>query len=162
MQWMTFFGPTFTLEMPTDWFAGASIQFQAVLRSAATDGALHPNLAVAIRTLEEGASLKEVLAVAQQTQEKEYPNYKLLGESPVMVSTVPGRRRRFEWQPPERDVTVQQQQLSFLNGRQLYTLTTTRAAASENVEEIDRLFERMLGSFEFRTSVPDLSASTKG
>jgi hypothetical protein len=154
MQTMPFFGPTFVLEMPTDWFVGASAQFQATLRSPIPDGNIFPNLVIAIRRLEEGATLREVIASARQTQEKEYPAYTVLSEAPFTTNSVPGIRRRFEWRPPSHEAGVHQQQVMFLAGRQLYVLTTTRAADSENATELDQIFDHMIGSFEFRVPQP--------
>lgn len=154
MQTMPFFGPTFILEMPTDWFVGASAQFQATLRSPVPDGGIFPNLAIAIRRLEEGATLREVIASARQTQEKEYPAYRIVSESPLTANSVPGIRRQFEWQPPDLETGVHQQQVSFLVGQELYTLTATRAVDSENTTELDQIFDHMIGSFEFRAPQP--------
>lgn len=150
MQTMPFFGPTFVLEMPTNWYVGASAQFQATFRSPVSDGDIFPNLVIAIRLLEEGATLREVIASARETQEKEYPGYRSVSEAPLTTNSIPGVRRQFEWQPPDRKGAVHQQQVSFLAGQQLYVLTTTRAADSENAEELDKIFDHMIGSFEFR------------
>jgi hypothetical protein len=152
MQTMPFFGPTFILEMPTDWFVGASAQFQAALRSPMPDGNIFPNVVITIRRLEEGVTLRDVIVGAREIQEKEYPAYTVLSESPLTTNSVPGIRRKFEWQPPGRDTGVHQQQISFLKGQQLYTLTATRAANSAKSSEIDQLFDHIVGSFEFRAS----------
>lgn len=162
-QMMTFVGPTFIMETPTDWIVGSSAQFQAVFRDVIPDGAIHSNLGVAVRTVEEGVKLREVIAIARETQEKEYPDYNVLLEAPVVVGPIGGVRRVFEWQPPDLDTRVQQQQVSLLNGRNLYTLTTTRAAGAENGDEIDAVFEHMLGSFEFRVEpAPEPSGEPPG
>ncbi len=150
MQTMPFFGPTFILEMPTDWFVGASAQFQATLRSPVPDGDIFPNLVIAIRRLEEGATLKEVITSARQTQEQQYPGFRAMSETPLTTNSVPGVRRRFEWRPPGRETAVHQQQVSFLAGQQLYVLTATRPTGSENAAALDGIFDHMIGSFEFR------------
>lgn len=154
MDTTVFVGPTFALRVPAEWIVGASSQFQAIFRSVTSDNGVHPNLVIAIRTLEEGASLKEILSVARETQEKEYPGYKKISESPIIIGAAGGARRTYEWQLPERGLSVRQQQASFLDGRNLYTLTATRAADSKNAAEIDQLFDQILGSFEFRAPQP--------
>jgi hypothetical protein len=150
MQTMPFFGPTFILEMPTNWYVGASAQFQATLRSPVPDGDIFPNLVLAIRRLNEDATLREVIASARQIQEKEYPAYTIISETPLTANSVSGIRRRFEWHPPGRETGVRQQQVSFLIGQKLYVLTATRAANSENAAQLDQVFDYMIGSFEFR------------
>jgi hypothetical protein len=147
MNWMTFVGPTFTLQMPTDWLAMASPQFQAMLAAPGFDGKVRPNLIIAMRQVQDDVTASAVADSTRATQEKEYPEYRVVSEQDYAAEDSQGVLRVYEWHDTAQDKRLRQVQVYFIAGRTLYTITATRALDSTQGEALDQVFNTMLQSF---------------
>ena len=53
VTWMDFEGPSFSIDVPSDWYIAASPQFQARFIGPEVDGPSRPNVMVALDRVEE-------------------------------------------------------------------------------------------------------------
>jgi hypothetical protein len=152
MQFMNFQGPNFTLEVPTNWVISSSVNFQAIFLGPG-DQPVRPNLVLAIRALETGVTYTDVAASARETQEKEYPEYRVLEEKDYGESGGSVLIRRYEWLNPANNVRVVQVQAFIVVGQLLFTMTATRAAELEPAQqqENDKIFDHIIQSFRLVT-----------
>src|SRR5690606_11660884 len=121
MEFMTFNGPTFVINMPTNWFVSATAQYQAIFTDPMPQDGFQANLMISIRAVQEEVTVKDVATIAKRTQEKEYPSYQLIEET----DTEQGFKRVYRWHHPEQNKDFNQVQLFVINDNRLYTLTAT-------------------------------------
>jgi hypothetical protein len=150
MKKMLFMGPTFTLEVPTDWFVLATAQYQAVFSDPQEVDGFQANVAIAVRSVEAQVTVEAVAESAKQTQAKEYPAYQVIEE--IISDQVPSAiRRTYVWRHLESDQEIKQTQFFYIVNGRLYTLTATRLANSANVKEVDAVVDHMINTFAIRT-----------
>lgn len=151
MNKMLFLGPTFTLEVPTDWFVIATAHYQAVFTDPQEVDGFQANIAIAVRSIEPQVTVEAVSESAKQTQAEEYPDYQVIEE--VFSEEIPQAiRRTYVWTHPESGKKIKQTQYFYIDKNRLYTLTATRLANTANVEEIDVVVDHMIKTFAIRTS----------
>jgi hypothetical protein len=150
MNKMLFVGPTFTLEVPTDWFVMATAQYQAVFTDPEEVDGFQANVAIAIRPVEEQVTVAAVAEAAKQTQAKEYQEYRILDEVTI-DETPPAVKRTYTWKHPELGEDIKQSQYFCLHNGRLYTLTATRLANSANVQIVDANINHMIDTFAMRS-----------
>lgn len=149
MKTMLFLGPTFTLEVPTNWFVAATPQYQALFSDPEVVDGFQANVAIAVRSVEAQVTVEAVAESAKQTQAREYPAYRVLTEE--NAEQIPQAiKRTYVWKHPELDKTIKQTQFFHIANGRLYTLTATRLANSANVEEIDAVVDHMINTFAIR------------
>jgi hypothetical protein len=151
MSKMLFLGPTFTLEVPTDWFVMATPQYQAVFTDPQEVDGFQANVAIAIRPVEEQVSITAVAESAKLTQTKEYPAYRVLEEE-TFDQIPPAIKRTYVWHHPKLGTDIKQTQYFYLQDDRLYTLTATRLAESANVDSVDDIVNHMIDTFTMRTN----------
>ena len=148
MDFMTFLGPTFTMEVPTNWFIASNAQYQAVFTDPSEKNGFQPNLMLSIRPVQANVAVDAIAESAKQTQSKEYPAYKVLEEQ--IEAKEPARVKRvYTWQHPESKQDFQQVQFFTIENQMLYTLTGTRLLNGGEESIVDKVFNHMINSFEF-------------
>jgi hypothetical protein len=148
MEYKHFRGPGFTLEIPTDWFISSSPEFQAIFVAPPTPNPVQPNLVIAVRFLQPGATVNDVAAETQAIQSAEYPQYHILAEHDYTQTGGVAIQRLYQW-VSEEGTLVLQHQTFVLIGQVLYTLTATRLAGdSPDDQAVDDAFVHMMRSFQ--------------
>lgn len=147
MPTMNFRGPSFTMQVPTNWFITSSPQFQAMFVAPPASDGLRANLAVAITPVSAEVTVQSVAEAARQNQQKEYAEYEMLAEGSFPTNEGPGFQRQYKWYNRERDVHIMQRQVFYVSGQMLYTLTATRQEIGD-ATEIDQILDQMLLSFK--------------
>ena len=150
MKTMLFLGPTFTLEVPTDWFVIATAQYQAVFSDPQEVDGFQANVAIAVRSIEAHVTVEAVAESAKQTQAKEYPAYRIIEEE-TSEQTPQAIKRTYVWTHRELGKEIKQTQYFHIEGNRLYTLTATRLANSANVDNVDAVVDRMVKTFAIRS-----------
>jgi hypothetical protein len=143
MNFMNFEGPTFTMEVPTNWFVTSSPQFQALFLAPPGEDTIRTNFAVSMRPVEADVTVKAVAETARANQEKEYPDYDVLKEVDFTEQGGVGFQRHYRWFNQQQDAEIIQAQTFFVVKQILYTLTATRSVDSD----IDDIFDHMAASF---------------
>ena len=151
-DFMTFEGPTFTMQIPTNWFISSSPRFQAAFVSPEKEEEeeIFPNMLVAIRRMKEGANAPAVAKSAREKQQETYPDYKVLAEKEHSTDSVSAFERIYRWHNPDQRSDIQQWQAFYMHQNILYTLTAT-CSVTEKLPAREQIFEKMLGSFELLT-----------
>jgi len=156
-EYKNFQGPTFSMQIPTDWLITSSPQLQAAFVAPKNEQNLsaqpesgeeiRSNLIVSMRRLKAGTSVVAVAEAAKTSQENEYPKYRVIQEEEISGRELSGFQRTYTWVKADKPIRVQQQQTFFLASNILYTLTSTRPDTDE-VKSVDKIFEQMVHSFE--------------
>lgn len=152
MAFMNFQGPTFTMQVPTDWFITSSPQFQAVFTPPKDgDTGVKANLIVSIRPVKKGVTAVAIAQAAKETQQKEYPEYEVVTETAVTDAPVSYFRRLYRWYNTERKVAIVQSQAYYVHENRLYTLTATQPVIGADGNEVDKILGQMMDSFKLET-----------
>lgn len=150
MQIMTFLGPTFTMEIPTNWFVAASAQYQAIFTDPYIDNGFQSNMVVSIRSVQENVRTLDVAESARKTQLAEYPAYEIMDETVKQAPPVTVKRV-YRWHHPEQNKDVVQIQFFLIHQNRLYTLTGTRLAEATDAHIVDKVLHHMIDSFELNS-----------
>lgn len=150
MNKMLFLGPTFTMEVPTDWFVMATPQYQAVFTDPQEMDGFQANAAIAVRPVEEQVAVTAVAESARQTQAKEYPDYRVLEEE-TLGQPLPAIKRTYVWNHPELGKAIKQTQYFCIEKNRLYTITATHLAEATNARDIDAIVDHMIKTFTMRS-----------
>jgi len=148
MQYMSFQGPNFTMEVPTNWLVSASPQFQAIFVKPG-DYSISPNLVISLRPVEVGVTYKAVAESAREAQAQQYPEYEVTAEVDYGAAGGTGMMRHYKWLNADSDELVMQAQAFFVVGQLLFTLTATRGNEPDKAEaiELDNTFKYMIETF---------------
>lgn len=149
MDFMTFLGPVFTMEIPTNWFVASNVQYQAIFTHPQAQDGFQANLMLSIRPTQADVGIAEVAELARQTQAKEYPAYKILDEQ-VYEKDPMSVKRIYTWEHPEQKKEFQQIQFFVIHNQRLYTLTGTRLAQTPQGHLVDKVFNQMMDSFNLQ------------
>jgi hypothetical protein len=141
-MYMNFQGPTFHLDIPTDWTITSSPQFQAVFLAPGSGDGLRPNMTISMRPVQEGVTPAAVAEEAAQLQRQRHADFTVLEESSAEEKS-PSFFRRFRWTNTEQQVSVLQAQVYIVYGGLLYIITTT----STGDAAIEESFAHMLNTF---------------
>ena len=147
MDVMTFQGPGFHLNVPTNWVVFSNPQFQAMF-VAPPSPAGRANLGIALRPVSEGTELAKIAETALAMQQKDYPKFKVVREGALEGSGGKGFERVYTWHNEQQKIDLHQRQVMFLVKGVLTTLTATRENRKE-AEELDKVLEAMVASFAF-------------
>lgn len=148
MKYIPFKGPGFTLQRPDTWTATASLDYQTMFSDEMNDWGIRPNLLLAIRPINDDASLLDVMEQARMMGEKELNGYTILEE--VDKSRGEGWvQRRYGWVRSEDDLGIVQTQRFYRRGNLLFVFTATR---TEHEAEYDDVFHHILDSFQFNSA----------
>ena len=146
MNFMSFQGPTFTMQVPSNWFVTSSPKFQAMFVAPPGENGVRANLAVSLTPVKENVTLEEIVKAARVTQQKEYPEYQIISEGAVSINSLEGFERIYRWHNQSRGLHVIQRQFFCLVSQVLYTITATREN-NEKSEMLDPIFKKMIESF---------------
>jgi|GEM_PF-698242 len=149
-EFMNFEGPTFTMQVPTNWFITSSPTLQAVFvapTSVAGNQPVRPNIIVSIRRLKEETAAQTVAAAVKKDQQTQYADYQILKEIDNSADDISGFSRQYTWHKTGENTRVVQTQTFYVARKILYTLTGTRSADVE-IPVIDEIFTRMSNSFK--------------
>ncbi|HEX3049304.1 MAG TPA: DcrB-related protein [Aggregatilineaceae bacterium] len=144
MEFKHFRGPAFRIDVPTDWFVGATPQFQAIFQAPVVRQGIQPNLTVAVRPVKPEVVATAVAAQTRDVQEKEYPGYQVLTEYDYTPEGGIAVQRLYQWQ--QNGVGILQLQVFVVVAQLLYTLTATRPADDD--PDLDAVFAQMVQSFQ--------------
>ncbi len=147
MNFMSFQGPTFMMQVPTNWFVTSTPSFQAMFVAPPGENELRANLAVSLTLVKESVTLEKLTKAAKDTQQKEYSDYQVIREGASSEYTVKGFERLYKWHNLEKGMRVVQRQFFCLVGQTLYTITATREDREE-AESLEQVFEKIIASFE--------------
>lgn len=144
MNYIPFKGPGFTLERPATWMTTASLDYQTMFADDVNEWGIRPNILLAIRPINDDASLIDVMEQARIIGEKELNGYTILDE--IDRSDEGWVERRYGWVRPENDLGIVQIQRFYRRGNLLFAFTATR---TEHEPEYDEVFHHILDSFQF-------------
>lgn len=147
MKYIPFKGPGFTLQRPDTWTATASLDYQTMFSDEMNDWGIRPNLLLAIRPINDDASLLDVMEQARIMGEKELHNYTIIEETDK--SREGWVQRRYGWVRPEDDLGIVQTQRFYRLGNLLFAFTATR---TEHEAEYDEIFHHILDSFQLNSA----------
>ncbi|MCU0496678.1 MAG: DUF1795 domain-containing protein [Anaerolineae bacterium] len=147
MTWMEFRGPTFNLQIPSDWFISSNAQLQAIFLGPEING-LHPNLSISMRAVLPEVTPTSVASEALKSQQTSYAEFEVIQENDYTQTGGSAFVRDYRWRNVERQTTIRQLQAFFVYNQMLYTLTAT--AADEIFPEFGELFFNMISSFRIR------------
>lgn len=149
MQFMKFYGPTFTLDIPTDWTIGSTNQLQAIFISPSLDNGQRVNLAIALKTIEAGQTAQTLGKLAGEMQQENYNDFEVIAESDFTFNERPALEHKFRWVNPNTGDPVIQHQTYLMDDQFIYILTASRPSDldEKNSQRVDALFEQVLGSF---------------
>ena len=147
MLFMNFRGPSFTMQVPSNWYITSSPQFQAMFVAPPSAAGQRANLAVAITPVKDDVTAQSVAEAAKQTQQKEYAEYQVLTEGDYPTSAGPGYQRQYKWYNRDRDAHIMQRQVFYVAGQMLHTVTATRQESGD-ASEFDQILDQMLASFK--------------
>lgn len=150
MDFMTFLGPVFTMNIPTNWFVAANVQYQAIFTDPHAEDGFQANLMLSIRPIQANVRIEEVAELAKQTQAKEYPAYKILDEQLYKKAPM-GVKRIYTWEHPEQKRQFHQIQFFVIHEQRLYTLTGTRLVQASQEHLVDKVFNQMIDSFTLQS-----------
>lgn len=145
--WMDFQGPTFNLEIPSDWYITATPQLQAVFLGPELGGT-RPNVSISMRPVTEEVTTNAVANEARKNQQTEYANYQVLSETDYTQTGGAAYVRSYRWDNIDRNVPVQQVQMFIVYNRMLYTLTAT--CIEKYYTRFDEIFVHMVETFRLR------------
>ncbi len=149
MDVMTFQGPGFHLNVPTNWVVFSNPQFQAMF-VAPPSPAGRANFGIALRPVSEGTELSQISTTARKMQEKDYPQFHVIHEGDYSTAGATGFERIYTWHNDQQDVDLHQRQVMFLTNGVLTTITATRENR-EDAATLDLIFGAMIESFEFNS-----------
>jgi hypothetical protein len=144
---MDFKGPGFHMQVPTDWFITSSPQVQVMFIAPPSQEKVRPNLMITLRPVEPDVDVQEVARLAKETQEKEYPQYKVLEEGMREKEPI-GYSRTYRWHRVDHQVDLVQRQVMFVQEQVLFTLTATRPEMDQ-AALVDSLLDHMIQTFKF-------------
>jgi hypothetical protein len=145
MNWMTFEGPTFRIDMPTTWLVKANQQFQAMFIAPKDEqDPIFPSFTIAITATD--TDLKTHFETIEKLQTAEYPDYQVLTREVGANHAF----RMYSWRYPASPTPLIQQQLFLMDeeNNNVYTLTAT--FLQKQTQEFEPVFEAMMKSFNFR------------
>lgn len=147
MNYIPFKGPGFTLQRPATWQATASLDYQTMFADDMNEWGIRPNVLLAIRPINDDASLVDVMEQARIIGEKELNGYTILEE--IDKSREGWVERRYGWVRPDDDLGIVQTQRFYRYGNLLFAFTATR---TEHEPEYDEIFHHILNSFQLNAA----------
>lgn len=149
---MQFEGPTFTLQVPTNWLITSSPKLQAIFVEPVRESQHQPaSLLISMRKLKEDATLTEIVLETKKSQQREFPQYKELSEETVTRDKINGISITYQWYNAKTSSKIYQQQVFFLVSQILYTLTASNPN-TETADEVENILKRMIDSFQITQS----------
>ena len=151
MTFMNFQGPTFTMQVPTDWFINSSPQFQAIFTSPKDSNSdVWANLLISIRPVRDEVTANAIAREAKDTQQQEYPDYEVLEE--IEGADDPNKpisyfQRLYRWRNIEKKIHILQCQAYYIYQNRLYTLTATQPSSKAKNDELDKTLLKIMESF---------------
>ncbi|MCA9882081.1 MAG: DcrB-related protein [Anaerolineae bacterium] len=145
-QFVTFYGPGFTIDAPSDWLVASSPQYQAAFMGP--DGQpIRPNLIIAINAVEPDVTVPKLASETRERQQSEYPAYEILNEQSNDDESA--FIRKFRWINPDNERPVVQTQMYLIDNNMLYSLTGSRSDELNHstVNDLDDTLNHMFGSF---------------
>ena len=150
-DFMDFQGPTFAMNVPTNWFITSSPKFQAIFIAPDEHQStqVKSSFIISMRRVKDDVTLPGVIETVKQKQQKDYPEYEILEEGSPTTERGEYFLRQYKWYDQEKDIYIRQDQAFHIVAPILYTLTATRKASVETAE-IEPVFMKMIQSFKTR------------
>lgn len=148
---MKFIGPSFVLDIPTDWFALSSPQYQTMFLSPPTDDGQRANLTITIKPQDEAITAEQFAGVLQQAYQQLNTAVDIHRQEAIQIGNVPGHLTVATLVNGETGSTVFQQQVVAVHDTLIYALIAARPADLDEglAAQLDDLLAGMLESFRF-------------
>lgn len=143
--YIEYIGPTFTLQVPTQWKQTSNPQFQALFLAPEERG-FSANLGVTVDLTAEEATVEMIAEAARKYQYQDYPQYFIISEQSLTVDGKPAFKRVYTWHSAEHDLDITQVQLFVKDGVTLYILTAT--SLKKDYDRYKNIFREMMDSFQ--------------
>jgi len=152
MATMQFDGPTFVLDVPTDWFAVSAPEYQTAFLAPPDAQGQRASFTIAIRPLLEQVTARQFAEVIEQTYDQLGVTYQLLSQDMVKLGEIEGYATTSLISSAEGSALLRQQQIVAVTDDLIYVLIASRPADLPELaaEVIERDFATMFGTFAFR------------
>lgn len=156
MAYMDFLGPTFKLNIPTDWYIASSQKYQLVLLPPPFDGTgSGANFTVMMnRIYEKEADLNTTMVEFLDVLKDQLPDFTIIEQEPITGYEHPAHWYKATWKnPQDNPPTIYiQRQMFYLTEGVLYVITSLRPETSEtqDVIKLDELFAHIFKSWTLR------------
>jgi hypothetical protein len=147
MEYMTFQGPGFQLEVPTDWLITSSPDYQVMFKSQITrESSFHPTVIVIIRPVEADKKLSMVAEEIRTWYASEYAEFEVVSSVDYTEKGGLAYLHTFTWLYEENKTRIRQIQCLYRIADALFLLTATR---TENDPSWDEVLTHIIESFQF-------------
>lgn len=155
MATMWFAGPSFGLEVPTDWFAFASPEHQTVFLSPPTAEGERANLTITLRPASPGLTAEQFTDALAQAAAQIGLQPEVLSRETIALGEQRGLEVVQRFLTPQGGGPALQRQVVAVHGGFAYVLSATRPTTMAEAlgAHVDAIFARMFGTFTFRDAV---------
>ncbi len=152
MDTMHFIGPTFSLDVPTDWFVISSPEYQTAFLAPRDARGHRASFTVAIKPVLRPVTAQQFAEFIQEIYDQTGVSREVLETEEVSLGEVKGYAITFLLSRGEDSVPMWQRQVVAINGDLIYVLVAARLAdlTGPAANLIERSFAMMFDSFVFR------------
>lgn len=152
MATMQFDGPTFALDVPTDWFAVSAPEYQTAFLSPPDARGQRASFTVAIRPLLEQVTARQFAEAIGQSYDQLDVSYEVLSGEAARLGEIEGYATTSLISSAEGSALLRQQQIVAVTDELIYVLIASCPAdlPEPAAEVIERSFATMFGTFAFR------------
>ena len=157
---MRFVGPTFELNVPTDWFVLAAPQYQTMFLSPQTAEGWRANLTITLRPLEDDTStpqqfLESILQPVPVTEEEQTGLLEVLEQGAMKIGGIDGVYGIRRITNSETGEVAHQRIVIAVHDDTIYIFGATRPTDGDTalLEKVDAIFEQMFVSLRFQEAV---------
>lgn len=158
MDTMHFIGPTFALDVPTDWFVVSSPEYQTAFLAPRDAQGRRASFIVAIKPMSKPVTAQQFAELIQQTYDHLDVSREVLDTGEVSLGGVRGYAITSLLSRTEDSARMWQRQVVAVNGDLIYVLVAVRSAdlTGPAADVIERSFAAMFDSFAFEeATLPD-------
>lgn len=157
MTTMTFVGPSFVLEVPTDWFVFSSPQYQTMFLSPPTEDGQRANWTITIQPRENNVTPQQYAKLLHQAYTQSGQARDISEEGAISLSehsayrTVATLRQENE-EDDEEQPEIVQQEVVVVVGDMIYVLQAVRPAHLDEAlrDRLDSVFATMFDTLQFK------------
>lgn len=152
MTTMTFVGPSFTLTVPTDWFAFSSPQYQTMFLSPPAADGQRANFTITIQPRENNITPEQYAKLLRQSYAQLGATREISEESTITLGEVLAHLTVATVLNGDEEPEIVQQEVIAVADDMLYVLLAARPANFDEALEdsLDAIFAMMLETFRFK------------
>ncbi len=158
MSVMHFVGPTFALDVPTDWTVLSIPQYQTIFLSPQASAGWRASFIVTLRARDKNEAstphelVKAVLAAYLETGEAHNTPATVLEEGPFAFGDVEGYGGKVQFTDPQTGQAVRQTMAVAFYQEMAHVFSATRPAEGDAalLGKVDAIFERMFETLRFQ------------